>query len=399
MEPKPLPVDYPHRNCPICDGATRTVLFEQRFSGIDNATLLAGYDVAVCQTCGFGFADRIPEQPVFDAYYEKLSKYEFHHRGGAVPTSESSNYSKYADFVGDQGVAKDARIVDIGCATGGLLGELRTRGYQNLLGVDPSAGCADAAARLYGVRVIMGSIAQIPLPPASFDLVLLTGVLEHVRDLPPAVAQCKQLLAPGGIICVSVPDVTAYAAGRGAPFQHFSVEHINFFSPISLANLMARHGFECTAHSCCFMDHSALFNEPVVLASFSQAAAPVPRTHDDRTAVGIEQYVAVSRKAENQSRSIIEQLARDGQPILVWGTGTQTQRLLETGPLGQANIRAFVDSNVNFQGKTLRGIPIIAPSAVAAYPEPILVSSWMYRDEIVQQIKKQLKLPNRVIAV
>jgi SAM-dependent methyltransferase len=390
---------YPHRPCAICDGTERSILFEQRFSGIDNATLLAGYDVVVCETCGFGFADRIPGQPEFDAYYEALSKYEYHHRAGETSDSYRASYGTIADFLRDQSIAQNARIVDVGCATGGLLGELRRRGYGDLLGVDPSAGCAQTAARLYGVQVVTGTLSHIPLQPATFDVVLLTGVLEHVRDLASALAHCTGLLAPHGTICVVVPDVTAYAASRGAPFQHFSVEHINFFSPVSLANLLGRHGFACHAHRCCFMDHSAIFNEPVIMAHFAPTAAAGPWIRDDRTVVGIQEYIDVSAKASTASVAVIEQLAADRQPILVWGTGTQTQRLLETSALGRANIRAFVDSNANFHGKTLRDIPIIAPTQVHAYAEPIVISSWMYRAEITRQIRDELKLPNRVIVI
>ncbi len=40
-----------------------------------------------------------------------------------------------------------------------------------------------------------------------------------------------------------MPDATAFADWPNAPYQDFSTEHINFFSPISLDNLMRRHGF------------------------------------------------------------------------------------------------------------------------------------------------------------
>src|SRR5205085_3901333 len=77
-----------------------------------------------------------------------------------------------------------------------------------------------------------------------FDVVIMVGVLEHLRDLDGAFDDLRALLAPDGIVYIEVPDVTAFADWSNAPYQDFSTEHINFFSPISLSNLMLRHGFE-----------------------------------------------------------------------------------------------------------------------------------------------------------
>ncbi len=42
---------------------------------------------------------------------------------------------------------------------------------------------------------------------------------------------------------MEVPDATRFAMSPDAPFQEFSIEHINYFTPVSLVNLMGRYGF------------------------------------------------------------------------------------------------------------------------------------------------------------
>jgi len=42
---------------------------------------------------------------------------------------------------------------------------------------------------------------------------------------------------------IEVPDASIYYKGEDAPFQEFSPEHINFFGPDSLRNLMITNGF------------------------------------------------------------------------------------------------------------------------------------------------------------
>ncbi|HRH71536.1 MAG TPA: hypothetical protein PLM62_00485, partial [Zoogloea sp.] len=49
-------------------------------------------------------------------------------------------------------------------------------------------------------------------------------------------------------------------------------------------------------------------------------------------------------------------------PVLVWGAGSWTQRLLGAGTIPLAQVRAFLDSAPNKQGQLLAGKPIVAPA-------------------------------------
>jgi len=58
----------------------------------------------------------------------------------------------------------------------------------------------------------------------------------------------------------------------------------------------------------------------------------------------------------------------------------------------------FLDGNPINQGKSLRGIPIRAPSKVKPSTRPIIVASILHYGAIVENIR-QLGLPNPVIAL
>src|SRR6185436_1170926 len=128
-------------------------------------------------------------------------------------------------------------------ASGRLLANLRERGFANVMGLDPSPACSAAAKRLYGIEVRAMTLDALARTGERFDVVILVGVLEHLRDLDASYEQLRRLLTPDGLLYVEVPDVTAFADWSSAPYQDFSTEHINFFSPVSLNNLMLRHGF------------------------------------------------------------------------------------------------------------------------------------------------------------
>jgi SAM-dependent methyltransferase len=60
-----------------------------------------------------------------------------------------------------------------------------------------------------GVDVV-GNIHLLPIRDNSFDCVLCTGTLEHVRDPPQAVRELFRILRPGGFVHVDVPFMQAY---------------------------------------------------------------------------------------------------------------------------------------------------------------------------------------------
>ncbi|MCX6008115.1 MAG: hypothetical protein NTZ34_12770, partial [Chloroflexi bacterium] len=63
---------YNKRACVVCGNGASKLLFRQSFSEMSSGSLLQGYDVVVCDKCGFGYADHIPDQADFDAHYRDM---------------------------------------------------------------------------------------------------------------------------------------------------------------------------------------------------------------------------------------------------------------------------------------------------------------------------------------
>ncbi len=62
------------------------------------------------------------------------------------------------------------------------------------------------AASHANVTVVQDDIRRPALPSASFDLVLCTEVIEHVRESRAALAGMRRLLRPGGVLLLSTPQ-------------------------------------------------------------------------------------------------------------------------------------------------------------------------------------------------
>jgi SAM-dependent methyltransferase len=384
------------RACATCGGGEGVRLFEQRFAMIDGGSVLDGYDVVACGSCGAVFGDGVPDQSALDAYYRDLSKYENAALAGHESDTDRLRFGVTADLLARQVPSPGARVLEIGCASGGLLAQLAQRGVRDVQGLDPSPACGAAARRLHDVEVRTGSIFDDAWRGETFDLVVLIAVLEHLRDLPRTFGVLRGLLRPGGLLHLEVPDAQAFSEHVEVPFQQFSVEHINFFTDASLANLAGRFGFETVSLGREVRDTGRRGQEPVTHGTFLFDGVPRPAKQDEKGPASIRAYVARSRALEARSIAEAARIAQEGRPVLVWSVGTQALRLLATTPLGTADIRAFIDSNPRYAGKTLNGRPIVPPLQIRAFSEPIVIASTGFQDAIVRQIRS-LGLPNEII--
>ena len=387
------------RNCPVCDSVRRRLFFHQDFATIENGTPFTGYDVVVCQDCGAAYADGIPDQSALDRYYREMSKYENAHRQGAESDYDRRRLALIAGVIAPHVRSANARILDIGCSNGRLLANLRERGFSQLSGIDPSPACSIAAAELYSINVRTLTLSELATIGERFDFVIMVGVLEHLRDVDGALQIVRALLSNGGGIYLEVPDVTAFADWPNAPYQDFSTEHVNFFSPTSLDNLMNTRGF---VRSFVEQNHREQSYKTVmsnISAVYRKGGSATVNevVFDQASAIGLERYLAASAALDQQIRATIDTIVDQRRPIIVWGVGTHTTRLMATSRLAQARIVAFVESNTRYHGKRLHGLPIIPPEALKGRHEAVLISSRVFEKEIVDQIRQELHCANELI--
>jgi hypothetical protein len=230
--------------------------------------------------------------------------------------------------------------------------------------------------------------------------VILSHVLEHVRDVPGAVANVRGVLSPDGIAYVEVPDATRYAECLAAPFQDFNVEHINHFSPSSLANVLRRAAFELVALGQKTIEASPGIPYPAVWAIARVATARPERAieRDETLIPAIRDYVARSMEEIGVYESYLDRVLADVPDIVVWGTGQTTLTLLSNTRVGGSHVAAFTDSNPLYHGRRLAGRPVVAPEDVGMIDAPILVGSIIHRRAITERID-ELCLPNPVITL
>jgi Methyltransferase domain/C-methyltransferase C-terminal domain len=254
------------------------------------------------------------------------------------------------------------------------------------------------AQELYNIPVYNYNLWELPDLVEKFNCITMNAVLEHIRDLDRCLDKISALLSIDGILQIEVPDASRFDDVVGAPFQEFSTEHIDFFSPVSLKNLLQLHGYQqlfCEQNIRQQTDNTMM---PVIIAVYKYTG-DIDRqiVFDSLTEASLLTYINESRLIAKNLQQTVNNIVADKQVIIVWGVGTHTQRLLAVSNLSKANICAFVDSNPRYQGKFLNGIPIISPAKLTEHDESIMISSQVFQTAIKREIEVNLKLKNQLI--
>ena len=110
-------------------------------------------------------------------------------------------------------------VVDVGCGTGALTGELVDRlGASAVAAVDPSASfVAAAGARHPGVDVRQATAEQLPFADGAFDVALAQLVVHFMTDPVAGLVEMARVTRPGGVVAASVWD----HAGTQGPLYLF----------------------------------------------------------------------------------------------------------------------------------------------------------------------------------
>jgi 2-polyprenyl-3-methyl-5-hydroxy-6-metoxy-1,4-benzoquinol methylase len=105
---------------------------------------------------------------------------------------------------------KEGRLLDIGCGVGDFLHTAEEHGWS-CTGVEPSEEAKNIARKRIKADIIASEDLE-KLPDASFDLITMWHVLEHVDDLKWQVEQLQRLVKPQGRIVIAVPNYKSYDA-------------------------------------------------------------------------------------------------------------------------------------------------------------------------------------------
>src|SRR3954447_13018715 len=209
--------------CPLCQGAAaREVLRSSN-----------GYAILSCLNCSLVFTDdrTAPSSdelyPVFDQSDSGLSKGLA--RALAIFLRQREAFVRH--------VKTSGRLLDFGCGNGAFARHMSRAGFD-AVGIEPfSLGATITAERL---KLVQALLERVESELGLFDVITLWHVLEHMRRPAEMLQHLAALLAPDGVMVISVPNFGSLqsAAFRGRWFHLDPPQHLVHFVPETLEDCL-----------------------------------------------------------------------------------------------------------------------------------------------------------------
>jgi SAM-dependent methyltransferase len=218
----------------------------------ERVTRAGDFDIIACRPCGFRHAVPLPDPVELDGVYRE-EYYSLEKPNFIAYAQEDQEWAELAQTdrlaIFERLLPRERRrLLDIGCGPGWFLKTAKERGWQ-VRGIEPSRQAA-AHARSLGIDMVEGFFRAGSAPGlGAFDAVHLNNVLEHVPNPIEVLTLARDVLTPGGLLCVNVPnDFTPFqrSAASALSLPEWWVappHHLNYFDFDSLAALYERLGF------------------------------------------------------------------------------------------------------------------------------------------------------------
>lgn len=220
--------------CPVCGSDEATPRFE--IEGVPQR-------MVVCTKCGLGRLHPMPDAETVRHYYPN----EYYGEPGIKFQSLVERLvrivgARHISFLSG-GLRGRARVLDVGCGRGVILGALADRGFE-VHGVEISEDAARGADPRAEIRVAP-TLADAGYPDAFFDQVIIWHVFEHLEDPRATLASIHRILKPGGRFIIAVPNFSSRQARLTGPaWFHLDLpRHLYQFPLAALNDLLRQTGF------------------------------------------------------------------------------------------------------------------------------------------------------------
>ena len=232
-------------NCPVCNSDQCHFALKVK----DHSVSGEYFDIFECKRCSLRFTKDPPPDDKIARYYQS-EDYISHSntRKGFVNAlyhlvRNRTLTNKYHLIENSTGI-KGGDHLDIGAGTGAFVQFMNLHGWKST-GIEPDEKARDRALAHHDTTLLPTEEFD-SFFPGSFNAISMWHVLEHVHDLHSYLHRVKELLKPGGLLFIAVPNYTSYDAMKyKANWAAYDVpRHLYHFSPASMRWLLRETGFQ-----------------------------------------------------------------------------------------------------------------------------------------------------------
>ena len=227
--------------CPACDSGESLPKFSKN-----------GFDYRQCRHCETFYVSPRPTPEILEWFYRHSVTYAYWNKH-IFPASEQARREKifvprvdkllelcvkYAIPMGS--------LLEVGAGFGTFCAEISERKrFERVVAVELTPELA-ATCRSRGLETIEEPVEKITVADSgAYNVIASFEVIEHLYAPADFLRNALRLLAPGGLLALSCPNGCGFDIEvLGTLNSNVDHEHLNYFSPRSLAHLLERCGFE-----------------------------------------------------------------------------------------------------------------------------------------------------------
>ncbi len=190
-------------NCPLCNSANYKIIGLPKTNEISKSFIDKDYYVVQCNNCDVYFV--APQITFSNNQWSNLYNNEyFSYQSSWLINKRSKELSDRFDKALINLPDNNIKFLDIGAGEGKALIEALSRGWE-VTGIDIVDNRIEKAKQK-DVNFTIANFLEYELPENYFDFIYVDSVLEHVLNPKEYLIKIKQLLKPGGIVYVGVPN-------------------------------------------------------------------------------------------------------------------------------------------------------------------------------------------------
>lgn len=224
--------------CPACAADAWRPLYEKY-----------GMSHGRCAACGTQYVSPRPDPALLADFYATSQNYTYW-ATHVFPASKEARREKIfrpraeiVEAIASDTCLRDGVLVEVGAGYGLFCDEVHKLGrFERIIGVEPTPDLA-GICREMGFEVFESSFEKVALDGVA-DLVAAFEVIEHLFAPEDFLRWTLRALRPGGHVLLTCPSIDGFETQvLGARSDTVDHEHLNLFTPRSLAQLAVRVGF------------------------------------------------------------------------------------------------------------------------------------------------------------
>jgi SAM-dependent methyltransferase len=236
-----------YEHCPICGSASITSVLKAKDYTVSGEI----FNIWACKDCTGRFTQDVPAMEAIAPYYQSET-YISHTETKAGFINRLYHQARNITLKGKCNLIRKetglttGQLLDVGAGTGAFLSVMKKAGWE-VSGIEPDEQARKNANRIHDISPLPAD-AFFTLQPESFDAISMWHVLEHVHQLHEYIAHLKKILKKDGVLFIAVPNHTSSDAQHYDSFwaAYDVPRHLYHFSPLSMKQLMLKHGLEIT---------------------------------------------------------------------------------------------------------------------------------------------------------